>query len=46
MSAGHTVTITPSDAHVEVRLGGRYRRDAVLLPDRTEISVDGEVLTS
>ena len=22
MSAGHTVTITPSDAHVEVRLGG------------------------
>ena len=22
MSAGHTITITPSDAHVEVRLGG------------------------
>src|SRR3954447_13751164 len=22
MSAGHTVTITPTDAHVEVRLGG------------------------
>ena len=22
MSSGHTVTITPSDAHVEVRLGG------------------------
>jgi uncharacterized protein (DUF427 family) len=22
MSSGHTVTVTPSDAHVEVRLGG------------------------
>jgi uncharacterized protein (DUF427 family) len=31
MTAGHTVTITPSDAHVEVRLGG----DLLAASDRT-----------
>jgi uncharacterized protein (DUF427 family) len=48
MSAGHTVTISPSDAHVEVRLGGevlastdRAKRLAETgLPDRWYLPPD------
>ena len=37
MSAGHTVTITPTDSHVEVRLGGEVlaRSDRALRLDET-----------
>jgi uncharacterized protein (DUF427 family) len=48
MTAGHTVTITPADAHVEVRLGGELlaKSDRALrlaetgLPDRFYLPKD------
>jgi uncharacterized protein (DUF427 family) len=48
MSAGHTVTISPSDAHVEVRLGDQVlattdrakRLTETGLPDRWYLSQD------